>query len=171
MAISSIMSRSLISAGNTMKMAEIRQGLNKEMEHRAGVLNAEIKLDGGRGADTRKKEEELEKTEEKASKINVEAMNSLSEMNNELRSAANRDQEEARAEKKQAEKLSEKRKTDKEEQAKRLEKLQEKNVGETTNKESDEIAEGTTFVNFVADGITPASGVVEDVGGKVDIKT
>ena len=34
-----------------MKMAEIRQGLNKEMENRADVLNAEIKLDGGRGAD------------------------------------------------------------------------------------------------------------------------
>ena len=98
-------------------------------------------------------------------------MNSLSEMNNELRSAANRDQEEARAEKKQAEKLSEKRKADKEEQAKRLEKLQEKNVGETTNKESDEIAEGTTFVNFVADGITPDSGVIDSVGRKVDIKT
>ena len=54
MAISSIMSQSLISAGNAMKMAEIRQGFNKEMENRADVLNAEIKLDGGRGADTRK---------------------------------------------------------------------------------------------------------------------
>ena len=53
----------------------------------------------------------------------------------------------------------------------KIEKLQEKNVGETTNKESDEIAEGTTFVNFVADGITPDSGVIDSVGGKVDIKT
>ena len=40
MAISSIMSQSLISAGNAMKMAEIRQGFNKEMENRADVLNA-----------------------------------------------------------------------------------------------------------------------------------
>jgi len=171
MAISSIMSQSLISAGNAMKMAEIRQGFNKEMENRADVINTEIKLDGGRGADTRKKEEELEKTEEKASKVNAEAVNFLSEINNELQSAANKEQEEARAEKKQAEKISEKRKTEKEERAKRLEKMEEKNSGETSNNGSDEIAEGNTVVNCIADGITPASGVVEDVGGKVDIKT
>ena len=171
MAISSIMSRSLISAGNTMKMAEIRQGLNKEMKNRAGILNAEIKLDGGRGADTRKKEEELEKTEEKTSKISTETMNSLSEINNELQSAANKELEEARAEKKQAEKISEKRKTEKEERAKRLENMEEKNSGETSNNGSDEIAEGNTVVNCIADGITPDSGVIDSVGGKVDIKT
>lgn len=171
MAISSIMSQSLISAGNAMKMAEIRQGFNKEMENRADVLNAEIKLDGGRGADARKKEEELEKTEEKASKVNAEAMNSLSEINNELRSAANRELEEARAEKKQAEKVAEKRKAEKEEQAKRLEKAEEKNEMDTALGASEESAEGTSVVNCVVDEITPVSGVVEGVGGKVDIKT
>ncbi len=170
MAISGIMSQSLISAGNSMKMAEIRQGLNKDLENRAGVLNAEIKLDGGRGADTRKKEEEIEKTEEKASKVNAEAMNSLSEINNELRSAANSELAE-RAEKKQAEKISEKRKAEKEEQAKQRKKMEEKNAGETGNIGSGEIAEGNTVVNCIADGVTPVSGVVEDVGRKVDIKT
>ncbi len=171
MAISSIMSQSLISAGNAMKMAEIRQGFKKEMENRADVLNAEIKLDGGRGADTRKKVEELEKTEEKASKGNAEAMNSLREINNELRSAANRELEEARAEKKQAEKVAEKRKAEKEEQAKRLEKAEEKNEMDTALGASEESAEGTSVVNCVVDEITPVSGVVEGVGGKVDIKT
>lgn len=171
MAISSIMSQSLISAGNAMKMAEIRQGFNKEMENRADVLNTEIKLDGGRGADTRKKEEELEKTEEKASKISTETMNSLSEINNELQSAANKELEEARAEKKQAEKISEKRKTEKEERAKRLEKAEEKNEMDTALGASEESAEGTSVVNCVVDEIIPVSGVVEGVGGKVDIKT
>ena len=98
-------------------------------------------------------------------------MNSLSEINNELRSAANRELEEARAEKKQAEKVAEKRKAEKEEQAKRLEKAEEKNEMDTALGASEESAEGTSVVNCVVDEITPVSGVVEGVGGKVDIKT
>ena len=167
MAISNVMSESLISAGNSMKMAEIRQGVNKELGNRAGVLNAEIKLDGGRGADTRKKEEELEKTEEKASKISAKSMEALSDINNDLRGAAAEELEERMAEKKRAEKAAEKKRTEKEEQERRLEKATDKKAEETS---PDEGALETSYVNVVADGITPETGVVEAVGTKVDVK-
>ena len=167
MAISNVMSESLISAGNAMKMAEIRRGLNKELGNKAGVLSAEIKLDGGRGADTRKKEEELEKTKEKASKICAKSMEALSTMNNDLRSAAEEDLEERSAEKKRTEKAAEKKRAEKEEQQHRLEKAADKKAEGTDRSEG---AQETGSVNIVADGITPETGVVESVGVRVDVK-
>ena len=168
MAISSVMSESLISAGNAMKMAEIRQGLNKELGNKAGVLNSEIKLDGGRGADTGKKEKELEKTEEKASKLSAKSIEALSDMNNDLRSASEEDLKERRAEKKRTEKAAEKKRTEKEEREYRLEKASDKKEDEASLKEG---TQETGFVNIVADGITPETGVVGSVGTKVDVKT
>ena len=66
MSLSNVMSKSLISAGNSMQMARIQHGIKQKMDNEAGVLNAEIKLDGGRGGDVKKKKEELKEAEEKA---------------------------------------------------------------------------------------------------------
>ncbi len=167
MAISNVMSESLISAGNAVKMAEIRRGLTKELEAKAGVLSAEIKLDGGRGADTGKKEKELEKTEEKASGISAKSTEVLSEMNNELQSVAKEDLEEKRAEKKRTEKAAEKKKTEKAEQERKSEKASDKKAKETGLNEG---ARETGSVNIAADGIRPETGLVEAVGTKVDVK-
>ena len=168
MAISNVMSESLISAGNAMKMAEIRQGLNKKLENKAGVLSAEIKLDGGRGTDTGKKKEELEKTEEKASKISAKSIEALSDMNNDLRSAVKKELEERRAEKKKTEKAAEKKRIEKEEQKRRPEKASDKTEEEAGRNEG---AQEIGSVNIVADVIMPETGVVESVGTKVDVKT
>ena len=128
MAISSVMSEALISAGNAMKMAEIRQGLNKEL-----------------------------------GKIET-----LSDMNNDLRSASEEDLKERRAEKKRTEKAAEKKRTEKEESEHRLEKASDKKEDEASLKEG---TQETGSVNIVADGITPETGVVGSVGTKVDVKT
>lgn len=51
----------LISVSNALKGAKDLNGLNKRLTGRAGELNAEIKADLSRGADTAAKEKELEK--------------------------------------------------------------------------------------------------------------
>lgn len=51
----------LISVSNALKGAKDLNGLNKRLTGRAGELNAEIKADLARGADTLAKEKELEK--------------------------------------------------------------------------------------------------------------
>lgn len=51
----------LISVSNALKGAKDLNGLNKRLKGRAGELNAEIKADLARGADTLAKEKELEK--------------------------------------------------------------------------------------------------------------
>lgn len=97
MAISNAMSTSLISASSSMKMVRTQQGAKKQMDGKAGVLEAEINLDGGRGGDTKKKEAELLGVQEKANKIESSQMNSISEMNENMKRAAKEDQKEQEA--------------------------------------------------------------------------
>ena len=47
MSVSNVMSSSLISAANSMKVARMQNGIKKQMEDRAGVLEAEIKQEKG----------------------------------------------------------------------------------------------------------------------------
>ena len=49
MALSGIMTTSLLSANNSMKIARVQQGAKNQMDGHAGVLDAEIKLDSARG--------------------------------------------------------------------------------------------------------------------------
>ena len=75
--------KALISADTSMDQVKIQGAAKGQAEGKAGVLKAEIKLDSGRGGDTRKKEEELAKTEEKVNEITQSQMNALSDINKE----------------------------------------------------------------------------------------
>ena len=56
MALSNVMTRSLISAGSSMKQVKAQHAIKSQMDGKAGVLEAEIKLDSGRGGDVSKRE-------------------------------------------------------------------------------------------------------------------
>lgn len=193
MAISNAMSTSLISASSSMKMVRTQQGTKKQMEGKAGVLKAEINLDGGRGGDTKKKEAELEGVQDKATKIENSQMNNISEMNENMKWAAKEDQkeqeaarvaEEKRAEKKKAKKAAEKKQAEKKAQEERLEKLAEKNIRiETDDKTNESDSAGETkvldgeasmavsgTVDITSEGITPATPKPDSVGAKVDVQ-
>ncbi|WP_051656707.1 hypothetical protein [Butyrivibrio sp. AE3004] len=57
MALTNVMTQSLISASTSMKQIQLQQGVKKQMDGKAGVLDAEIKRDEASGADTTKKKE------------------------------------------------------------------------------------------------------------------
>ena len=171
MAISNVMSQSLISASSSIKMARAQNGIKKQMEDRAGVLEAEIKQEKGNAPEKKK---ELEKTEEKASKVEASAMDTLSGLNSDLKRAAKEDQETARtekaAEKKKAEKTAEKKRADKKEQEERLEKASDTENGEKLNglnSGADPIE--AVFVDIKADTMTPSAGTIATTGNKVDL--
>ena len=93
MALSGIMTTSLLSANNSMKIARVQQGAKNQMDGHAGVLDAEIKLDSARGGDVKKKQEELEETKKKASELEESTMNTLSAASDDLKKAAKDDLE------------------------------------------------------------------------------
>ena len=180
MALSSIMTQSLLSANTSRQIAHVQHAAKKEMDGHAGVLDAEIKLDGARGGDTKKKQEELEETQKKASELTEATVNTLSTANEDLKKAAKEDQEAQRAEKaaekKKAEKAVEKKKTEKKAEEERIEKAK------VSTSESDEVSddgkvistEGTSLnaptINVVVDTITPNAGAPKVIGGEVDVK-
>ncbi|MCR4762759.1 MAG: hypothetical protein K5696_04445 [Lachnospiraceae bacterium] len=181
MSISNVMSRSLVSASSSIKMARMQNAVKRQMEGHAGVLKAEIKQDKGKSPE---KEKELEETEKKAAEVKESTMNALSEMNNNLKEAAKEDLAETRAEKaaekKKAEKAAEKKKAEKEKQ----EEARRTNVDEQAESADEEttvaanadqsdptavVAEGAT-INIVSEGITPSSGAGSSIGVKLDLK-
>ena len=180
MALSSIMTQSLLSANTSRQIAHVQHAAKKEMDGHAGVLDAEIKLDGARGGDTKKKQEELEETQKKASELTEATVNTLSTANEDLKKAAKEDQEAQRAEKaaekKKAEKAVEKKKAEKKAEEERIEKAK------VSTSESDEVSddrkvistEGTSLnaptINVVVDTITPNAGAPKVIGGEVDVK-
>ncbi|MBR5800155.1 MAG: FlxA-like family protein [Lachnospiraceae bacterium] len=96
----------IISADSAMAQAQIQGSVSGQMEGKAGVLEAEIKLDSARGGDVEKKKEELAEVQEKASEAETAQLNTLSDANKKLEEAAKADR--------QAEKTDDKdKKTDK----------------------------------------------------------
>lgn len=89
MAISNIMTRSLISAGNSIKTARMQNGIQKQLDDRAGVLEAEISQEKGNAPE---KQKELLKTEEKAAKVGEATMTTLSDTNKTITEGAKEDQ-------------------------------------------------------------------------------
>ena len=136
MAISNVMTKSLLSTSSAMKQVRAQEGIKKQMEGKAGVLKAEIKQDSGRGGDTAKKEEELAVMEKKATDIGNMQMNQLSEMNKNMNEASKADAEEQ----KRAERLEEQRKEKRAERREQLEELQEKIVESTVSVDGAEVA-------------------------------
>lgn len=180
MALSSIMTQSLLSANTSRQIAHVQHSAKTQMDGHAGVLDAEIKLDGARGGDTKKKQEELEETKKKASALEETTINTLTTANDDLKKAAKEDQEAQRAEKaaekKKAEKAAEK-KAEKEAAEERIEKA--KVSTSESGKVSDEAAsvstEGTVLdgasIDVVSSGITVSTGTVSEPAGKnVDVK-
>lgn len=177
MALSSIMTRSLLSANTSRQIAHVQQGVKKQMDGHAGVLEAEIKLDGARGADTKKKQEELEETQKKAAELTATTVNTLATANEDLRQAAKEDQEvqraEKAAEKKKAEKAAEKKASEE-----RIEKAAETNVSENVEPadgvhvvSSEGKSTDTVSIDIVSEGVSVSSGTVTVSTGKnVDVK-
>lgn len=82
----------LISADTSLKQAKVHGSAAGKMESKAGVLEAEIKLDKGRGGDTAAKEAELAKVNEAAQKMTASQMDSLSQATQTLQEAAKEEQ-------------------------------------------------------------------------------
>lgn len=89
MAISNIMTRSLISAGNFIKTARMQNGIQKQLDDRVGVLEAEISQEKGNAPD---KQKELLKTEENAAKVGEATITTLSDTNKTIAEGAKEDQ-------------------------------------------------------------------------------
>ena len=185
MAITNVMSRSLMSASSSIKMARIQNNVKKQMDGRAGVLKAEIKQEGGKDK-APEKQKELEETEKNATKVNETTMNTLSGLNDDLKEAAKADQEEMRAqkaaEKKKEEKAAAKKKEEKKAQEERQEKTAEAKVSVDSEGSEESGASSVrdistaipspehVTINVASEGITPNVHVAEPVGAKVDVK-
>ncbi len=190
MAITNAMSKSLMSASSSMKIVRTQQGAKRQMEGKAGVLQAEIKQDGGRGAATKRKEDELEGVQEKAAKIESSQMDNISEMNANMKQAAKEDKkeqeaaraaEEKRAEKKKAKKAEEEKAVQKKAEEERIERIAEKNSSVFEGEDTVELSvEGkaaakasetlSPAVDNAADISTENTGKTEAIGSKVDVQ-
>lgn len=82
----------MISADTSLKMADVQGSVATRMEGRAGVLEAEIKLDASRGGDVSKKQEELADITKKAEEATASQMTSLADANKKMEEAAKSDQ-------------------------------------------------------------------------------
>ncbi len=78
----------MISADTSMKQAKVHGSVATGMEGRASVLESEIKMDNGRGASTKKKEEELADVTQKGQSAAASQMNTLAEANKAVEEAA-----------------------------------------------------------------------------------
>ena len=167
--MSSASMQAIISADSSMAQVKVQGAAKKEVKGKAGVLEAEIKLDSGRGGDVEKKKEELAKTKEKAQEIENSQMNAISDINKKLNEAAKEDRE---AEK--TEKTEEKEKAKKKE-AERV-KLSDGNEPDKTgtdniSNENDITPAYYIPIDIVSDGITVSGMQASEPEGKnVDIK-
>ena len=176
MALSSIMTRSLLSANTSRQIAHVQHSVKKQMDGHAGVLEVEIKLDGARGADTKKKQEELEETQKKAAELAETTINTLTTANEDLKKASKEDLEAQRAEKaaekKKAEKAAEKKKAEKEAAEERIDKAKASTSesGEVSDEAEAVSTEGTVLdgasIDIVSSGITVSTGSMSEPAGK-----
>ncbi len=87
--------QAMISADSSVNQAKAQGSAATKMEGRAGVLEAEIKLDKGRGGSTgiASKEAELAEAKSKAQEAQTSQMNTLADANRTLEEAAQKDQQ------------------------------------------------------------------------------
>ena len=91
--LSQVSMKAMISADSAMAQAKVQGSVANKMDGRAGVLEAEIKLDMARGDDVTKKKEELAEVEQKAITAETAQLNTLADANKELEVAAKVDQQ------------------------------------------------------------------------------
>ncbi len=178
MALSGIMTRSLLAADTSRQIAHVQQSVKNKMDAHAGVLGAEIKLDEARGGDVTKKKEELDEVNKKAASLGEATIKTLTSANEELEKAAKEDKEAEKAaekkkakkvaKKKEAEKLAEK-KSEKKAVEEKLEKTSEDVEGSSVDALKGGVFEGAS-VDVVVDTVTPSSIAPKGVGAAVDIK-
>lgn len=84
--------QAMILADSSVKQAKVQGSVAAKMEGRAGVLEAEIKLDSSRGGSTEAKEAELAEVKGKALKAETSQIGTLAETNRTLDEAAKADQ-------------------------------------------------------------------------------
>ncbi|MCR5526282.1 MAG: hypothetical protein K6F39_02720 [Lachnospiraceae bacterium] len=180
MALSSIMTGALLSANTSRQIAHVQSAVKSRMDGHAGVLDAEIKLDGARGGDVTKKKEELEETQKKSAELAETTINTLTTANEDLKKASKEDLEAQRAEKaaekKKAENAAEK-KAEKEAAEERIEKAKASTSesGEVSDDAASVSTEGTVLdgasIDIASSGITVSTGSVSESAGKnVDMK-
>ncbi len=90
--------KAMISADSAMAQAKVQGNVATKMNGRAGVLDAEIKLDMARGNDVEAKKEELAEVQQKAISAETAQLNTLSDANKELEEAARTEQQTGKTE-------------------------------------------------------------------------
>lgn len=85
--------KAIMSADSAMAQAQVQGSVASQMEGKAGVLEAEIKLDSARGGNIEAKKEELAEVQEKATVAQNAQLNTLATANKELEEAAKADQQ------------------------------------------------------------------------------
>lgn len=83
----------MISADTSMKQAAKQGSVASKMKGRAGVLEAEIKLDSARNGDTSAKQEELAKVEQKAENAAASQISTLDKANKAMKEASDSDKD------------------------------------------------------------------------------
>ncbi|MBR6643495.1 MAG: FlxA-like family protein [Lachnospiraceae bacterium] len=81
----------IISADAAMSQAQVQGSVATRMEGRAGVLEAEIKLDLANGSNVEAKREELAKVQQKAVAVGASQTNTLASVSKDIEEAANVD--------------------------------------------------------------------------------
>ena len=81
----------IISADAAMSQAQVQGSVATRMEGRAGVLEAEIKLDSANGGNVEAKQEELAKVQQKAVAVGASQTNTLASVSKDIEEAANVD--------------------------------------------------------------------------------
>lgn len=81
----------VVSADSSLKQAKVQGSVATRMNGRAGVLESEIKLDKVNGGDTRAKEAELAKVEQKAQTATASQLSTLADASRSMEEAAKAD--------------------------------------------------------------------------------
>jgi len=81
----------IISADAAMSQAQVQGSVATRMEGRAGVLEAEIKLDSANGGNVEAKQEELAKVQQKAVAVGASQTNTLASVSKDIEEAAKAD--------------------------------------------------------------------------------
>lgn len=143
--------QAIISADSSMKQVKAQGAAKTQMDDRASVLKAEIKLDSGRGGNVDKKMEELSEAESKARDLENNQMSTIADINKQLKEAS---------------------RTDKDDPAKNVEHKSDvtdpdKEI-EATGEEKEDMDH--TPVDIISSGITTSTRIVEAEGKEVDLK-
>ncbi len=143
--------QAIISADSSMKQVKAQSAAKTQMDDRASVLKAEIKLDSGRGGNVDKKMEELSEAESKARDLENNQMSTIAGINKQLKETARADKDDPAKNVDHKSDVTDPDKTD-----------------EAVGEEKDDMDH--TPVDIISSGITTSTRIVEAEGKEVDVK-